>query len=343
MSLSERQPAPALPVGPQSSRARVLALSAVDKVAPLIILILIGSLMEALHPGFLSIANISTIVIQASVRAILAMGVLLVIISGGIDLSVGTVMSLSMVTMAIFTLNIGMPWLVGLAAAIATGALAGSVNGFLIAFAGLPPFIATLGMMGIAQGIALTMSNGRSMYGLPPVFEWIGGGGVLGIPVPIIVLAAVTLMMGWTLRETRLGRYAFALGGNEESVRRAGIDVRLFKVGIYSACGAISGLASIVLAARINSAHPGVGFGYELDAIAAVVIGGASLMGGRGTIMGALVGALIMATIRFGLNVLGMSPFIQQIVVGCILISAVYLDIVRVRHEAQLSKYRARH
>ena len=342
MSVADKIPAPVAAAGPRSSRLRILAVSALDKIAPLVILFLIGTLMEIFHPGFISVGNVSTIVIQASVRAILAMGVLLVIISGGIDLSVGTVMSFSMVAMALCLLTLGMPWPVGLAAAVAAGALAGAANGFLVAFAGLPPFIATLGMMGIAQGMALTLSNGRSMYGLPAVFEWIGGGAVAGVPVPILILAATMLVMSFVLKQTRLGRYAFALGGSEESVRRAGINVRKFKFGIYVACGATSGLASIVLAARINSAHPGVGFGYELDAIAAVVIGGASLMGGRGTIGGALVGALIMATIRFGLNVLGMSPFIQQIVVGCILIAAVYLDILRLRHEARLFKFRAR-
>ena len=342
MSVSQNIPAASAPVRSRSDRAWVLALNFIDKIAPLLILVLIGILMEVLHPGFLTLDNMFTIVIQASVRAILAMGVLLVIISGGIDLSVGTVMSFSMVVMAICILNLGVPWPIGLAAAIAAGAFAGSINGLLIAYAGLPPFIATLGMLGIAQGIALTLSNGRSMYGFPPAFDTIAGGTLAGVPVPIIILIVVAVAMSLLFRQTRLGRYAFAIGGSEESVRRAGINVRRFKLGIYVICGATSGLASIVLAARINSAHPGVGFGYELDAIAAVVIGGASLMGGRGSITGALIGALIMATIRFGLNVLGMSPFIQQIVVGCILIAAVYLDMVRLRHEARLDRLRAK-
>ena len=342
MTVSQNIPARSVPARTRSERLWVVALNLIDKIAPFLILVLIGVLMEMLHPGFITLSNISTIVIQASVRAILAMGVLLVIISGGIDLSVGTVMSFSMVAMALCILNFGVPLPIGLVVAIAAGALAGSVNGLLIAFAGLPPFIATLGMLGIAQGLALTLSNGRSMYGFPPAFEVIGGGALAGVPVPILILVVVAVSMEFVFRQTRLGRYAFAIGGSEESVRRTGINVRRFKLGIYVICGALSGLASIVLAARINSAHPGVGFGYELDAIAAAVIGGASLMGGRGSIMGAIIGALIMATIRFGLNVLGMSPFIQQIVVGCILIGAVYLDMVRLRHEARLDKFRAK-
>jgi ribose transport system permease protein len=147
--------------------------------------------------------------------------------------------------------------------------------------------------------------------------------------------------MGFVFHHTKVGRYAFAIGGNEEGVRRAGVNVHSYKVALYVICGALSGTASIVLASRINSAHPGIGFGYELDAIAASVIGGASLMGGRGSVGGAVVGALIMATIRFGLNVLGMSPFLQQIAVGCILIAAVFLDNFRLKHEAQLSKLRS--
>jgi ABC-type multidrug transport system ATPase subunit len=168
------------------------------------------------------------------------------------------------------------------------------------------------------------------------------GGQVLGIPMPIIILAVVALVASFIARETKLGRYAYALGGSEEAARRAGIPVRGFKVAIYAFCGCLVGIASIVLASRIHSAHPGVGLGYELDAIAAVVIGGASLAGGRGNASGAIIGALMIAAIRFGLNVMAVTPFIQQIVIGAILIIAVYLDRLRILQERKLDKLRAR-
>ena len=256
---------------------------------------------------------------------------MLVIVSGGIDISIGTVMSLCMVVMGIAVIDGGMSIYLGFAVAIMMGVVVGSINGFLIAFAGLPPFIVTLGMLGIAQGLALLISNGRSLYGFPDSFEVYGGGSIFSIPVPVLIFLAFALAMTFVFYQTRLGRYAFTIGGNEEATRRAGINVRAYKLAFYAVVGGTSGLASIVLAARINSAHPGIGFGYELDAIAAVVIGGGSLMGGRGTVFGAVMGALIMSAIRFGLNVMAMSPFIQQIVVGVILIAAVYVDTLRVR------------
>src|SRR5260370_28937906 len=196
---------------------------------------------------------------------------------------------------------------------VGSGILVGLVNGTLIAFLNLPPFIVTLGMLGIAQGFALTLINVFYMYGFPKEFGFVGGGQVLGIPVPIIILAVVALVASFIARETKLGRYAYAVGGSEEAARRAGIPVRGFKVAIYAFCGCLVGMASIVLASRINSAHPGVGLGYELDAIAAVVIGGASLVGWRGNVSGAIIGALMMAAIRFGLNVMAVSPLFPHI------------------------------
>jgi ribose transport system permease protein len=313
-----------------------------NRFGPAIMLLAVVAGMSIAHPEFLTVSNLLTIGLQAAVRAMLAIGVLLVVISGGIDLSVGTSMSLSMVTMGMYVINGHGSLYVGMLIAIATGILVGLVNGTLIAFLCLPPFIVTLGMLGIAQGFALTLSNGFSMYGFPKEFGFVGGGQVLGIPVPIIILAVVALVASFIARETKLGRYAYAVGGSEEAARRAGIPVRGFKVAIYAFCGCLVGMASIVLASRINSAHPGVGLGYELDAIAAVVIGGASLAGGRGNVSGAIIGALMMAAIRFGLNVMAVTPFIQQIVIGAILIIAVYLDRLRILQERKLDKLRAR-
>lgn len=313
-----------------------------NRFGPAIMLMAVVAGMSIAHPDFLTISNLMTIGLQAAVRALLAIGELLVIISGGIDLSVGTAMSLSMVTMGLYVINSHGSLEIGMLIAIATGVLVGLVNGTLVAFLGLPPFIITLGMLGIAQGLALTLSSGFSMYGFPKEFDFLGGGQIIGIPVPIIILAVVALVASFIFRETRLGRYAYAIGGGEEAARRAGIPVRRFKVAIYAFCGGLVGISSIVLSSRINSAHPGIGLGYELDAIAAVVIGGASLMGGRGNVSGAIIGALTMAAIRFGLNVMAVTPFIQQIVIGVILIIAVYLDRLRILQEAKLDRLRAR-
>lgn len=312
-----------------------------NRFGPAIMLFAVVGGISIAHPEFLTISNLLTIGLQAAVRAMLAIGVLLVVISGGIDLSVGTSMSLSMVAMGMFVINNHGSLYVGMLIAIGTGILVGLINGTLIAFLQLPPFIVTLGMLGIAQGFALTMSNGFSMYGFPKQFGFVGGGQVFGIPVPILILAVIALAASFIARETKLGRYAYAIGGSEEAARRAGIPVRGFKIAIYAFCGALVGMASIVLASRINSAHPGVGLGYELDAIAAVVIGGASLVGGRGNVSGAIIGALMMAAIRFGLNVMAVTPFIQQIVIGAILIIAVYLDRLRILQERKLDKLRA--
>jgi len=342
MSVSSDLHSSAPASAPAGRSRKLLIWKTFDKISSILIFILILFFMELLYADFITTNNMMLIFLQSATRGILAIGMMLVIVSGGIDISVGTVMSLCMVVMGVAVIDGGFPLVLGFVIAIATGLVMGSTNGFLIAYAGLPPFIVTLGMLGIAQGLALTISSGRSMYGFPQSFEVLGGGNLLGVPVPVLVLFAFAGLMAFFFHQTRIGRYAFTIGGNEEATRRAGINVRLYKVAIYGVMGCTAGLASIILAARINSAHPGIGFGYELDAIAAVVIGGGSLMGGRGTVWGAVVGALIMSAIRFGLNVLGMSPFLQQIVVGVILIVAVYLDTVRRGQESRLDKLRAR-
>jgi ribose/xylose/arabinose/galactoside ABC-type transport system permease subunit len=313
-----------------------------DRIGPFLLLLILVLAITAVHPAFLRGSNLLTIGLQASVNALLAIGETLVIVSGGIDLSVGTMMSLSMVVMAVSTISLGIPMWIGLIVAVATGMLGGLINGFLIAFGRIPAFIVTLGMLGIAQGVALKLSGGYSMYGFPDWFDFIGNGEILGVPFPILIVAAVGAGAYFLFTQRPMGRYAFAMGASEESVRRAGVNVRTLKIKVYVFSGLTVGLAAIVLSSRINSAHPGIGLGFELDAIAASVIGGASLMGGRGTVIGAVCGALVMATIRFSLNLFGMESFLQQIVVGIVLIGAVYLDTIRVSQEERRSKVRAR-
>lgn len=307
----------------------------IDKVGPVLILLGLFGVMSVLYPGFLSVSNLSTIGVQAATRAILALGITVVIISGGIDLSVGTVMSASMVTMGVFTLYLKVNMVIGILVAISMGTFAGIVNGLMISHGRLPPFIATLGMLGIAQGAALVMSKGYSMYGFPESFQFIAAGEFAGIPIPIFAVAAATLLVYCVIYETKTGRYAFAIGGNEEAARRVGISTKRYKVSFYAISGCFAGIASVVLSSRINSAHPGIGFGYELDAIAAAVIGGNSLRGGKGSVPGSVIGALIMATIRYSLNILGISSFWQQLVLGIVLVVVVYFDQMRAMRLAE--------
>jgi ribose/xylose/arabinose/galactoside ABC-type transport system permease subunit len=212
----------------------------------------------------------------------------------------------------------------------------------LIAYANIPAFIATLGMLGIAQGLALKLSGGYSMYGFPDWYGFIGNGEIAHVPVPIWIVGVMLLVAFYIFNNRPLGRYTYGIGNNEESVLRAGVNVRFIKLKVYLFSGCMVGLAAVILSSRIDSAHPGIGVGYELDAIAAAVIGGASLAGGHGTFFGGVIGALVMASIRFALNLVGIEPFLQQVFVGVVLIGAVYLDQVRLRQEEYWSKIRAR-
>jgi ribose transport system permease protein len=248
-----------------------------------------------------------------------------VIISGGIDLSVGSLVALAGVVLATL-LHGGTPVLVAIAAAIAAGALFGSFNGMAITWGRLPPFIATLGMMSVARGCALLFTDGRPVSGFEGGFRAIATARIAGIPAPVFLTAAVYLIAQFVLTETRFGRYVYAIGGNEEATRLSGVSVRLHKTAVYAVSGATSALAAVLLTARLNSAQPIAGIMYELDAIAAVVIGGTSLMGGEGTLSGTLIGALIMGVLRNGLNLLGVSSFMQQVVIGLVIVGAVLID-----------------
>lgn len=293
---------------------------------PLIGLISLITIAAFTTDSFLTITNLSNILLQASIVATLAAGMTLVLISAEIDLSVGTIMTLSSCTMGISMINMGFGIFVSILLALLIGSLIGFVNGFIITKGQIPSFIVTLGMRGIAQGIALTITAGYSLYGFPESFIYIGNGKWFGIPILAIIVLFVYLIIFVVLEYTKIGRYAFAVGGNEEAAKLAGINVAFCKIAIFTIMGLISGLSGVMLSARISSAHPGIGVGFELEAIAASVIGGTSLMGGEGNVIGTIIGALIMTTISNILNLLGISPFIQQIAVGVIIICAVLLD-----------------
>jgi len=279
----------------------------------------------ALTPHFLTISNLLNIAEQATIIAIIAVGMTFVIITGGIDLSVGSVLAFAGVVMA-SVLHSGLPLPLALIVGLGAGLLCGLVNGLLITVGRLPPFIATLGMMSVARGAALMFTEGRPISGFSESFRSLATGEVFRIPAPVIIMIGVYVIAHFILRRTKLGRYTYAIGGNEEAALLSGINVKLYKTMVYGLAGLLSGLAAILLTARLNSAQPIAGMSYELDAIAATVIGGTSLLGGEGTVVGTLIGALIMAVLRNGLNLLGVSSFIQQIVIGTVIIVAVLID-----------------
>ena len=287
----------------------------------------LGLVLTILTPHFLTVSNLLNIAQQASINAIIAVGLTFVIISGGIDLSVGSMVAFSGVVMASL-LQREIAWPVAILGGLATGLAAGLVNGVLITFGRLPPFIATLGMMSVARGGALLFTDGRPISGFAESFRWLATGEIGFIPVPIVIMAVVYAIAHFALRRTPFGRYLYAIGGNEEAALLSGVPVRLHKTAVYGVCGLLSALAAVVLTARLNSAQPIAGINYELDAIAATVIGGTSLMGGQGSVFGTLIGALIMGVLRNGLNLLGVSSFVQQLVIGVVIILAVLMDTV---------------
>ncbi|MFN0119303.1 MAG: ABC transporter permease [Blastocatellia bacterium] len=289
-------------------------------------LIVLSLVLWALTPHFMTVSNLLNVAQQTTLVAIVAVGMTFVIITGGIDLSVGSVLAFAGVVMATM-LQRGMPTALALLIALATGLIGGLINGALITIGRLPPFIATLGMMSMARGAALVFTEGRPVSGFSESFRWLATGDVMRIPAPVLVMLMVYLLAHIVLTRTVLGRYIYAIGGNEEATILSGVNVRLYKTIAYGLCGMLSGLAAILLTARLNSAQPIAGMMYELDAIAATVIGGTSLTGGKGTVIGTLIGALIIGVLRNGLNLLDISSFIQQIVIGVVIIVAVLLDV----------------
>jgi len=291
-------------------------------------LIVLVIAMSALSGDFLTTDNLLNVGVQAAVTAILAFGVTFVIVSAGIDLSVGSVAALSATVLAWSATQHGVPVLLAVILAIATGIAAGLVNGFLIAYGKLPPFIATLAMLSVARGLSLVISQG-SPIAFPDSVSHLGD--TLGgwLPVPVLVMIVMGLIAAFILGRTYIGRSMYAIGGNEEAARLSGLRVSKQKLAIYALSGVFAAAAGIVLASRLSSAQPQAADGYELDAIAAVVIGGASLAGGTGKASGTLIGALILAVLRNGLNLLSVSAFWQQVVIGVVIALAVLLDTVR--------------
>jgi ribose transport system permease protein len=291
-------------------------------------LIVLVVAMSALSGDFLTTDNLLNVGVQAAVTAILAFGVTFVIVSAGIDLSVGSVAALSATVLAWSATAHGVPVVIAVLLAVGTGIAAGVVNGFLIAYGKLPPFIATLAMLSVARGLSLVISEG-SPIAFPDSVSHLGD--TLGgwLPVPVLVMVVMGLIAAFVLGRTYIGRSMYAIGGNEEAARLSGLRVKKQKLAIYALSGVFAAVAGVVLASRLSSAQPQAADGYELDAIAAVVIGGASLAGGTGKASGTLIGALILAVLRNGLNLLNVSAFWQQVVIGVVIALAVLFDTLR--------------
>ena len=302
-------------------------MSGARQFGTLIGLAVLCAILWILTPYFLTVSNLLNIAEQTSINAIVAVGMTFVILSGGIDLSVGSIVALSGVVLGA-ALQSGQPLPVALVLAAAVGLACGLGNGALVSWGGLPPFIVTLGTMSIARGAALLFTEGRPVSGFDPGFRMLATGRVAFIPAPVIATILVYAIAHFVLTRTTFGRYVYAIGGNEEATRLSGVAIRFHKTMIYGVSGLMSAIAAILLTARLNSAQPIAGMMYELDAIAATVIGGTSLMGGEGSLGGTLVGALIMGVLRNGLNLLGVSSFLQQIVIGAVIVVAVLLDTI---------------
>jgi ribose transport system permease protein len=302
----------------------------------LIALIVVFSLAS---PNFMQTQNVLAILQATSVNGVLAIAATLVIITGGIDLSVGTLMTFCAVITGVVLTYLGLPLPLGIIASIVAGTFCGLISGTIIAKLKVPPFIATLGMMLILKGLSLVISGTKPIYfNDTPGFNQIALGSWIGtvfpaVPLPngVLILFVVALLAAFVLGKTQLGRYTFALGSNEEAVRLSGVNIDRWKIAVYATAGGICGVAGLLIASRLNSAQPALGQGYELDAIAAVVIGGTSLSGGRGTVIGTLIGALIISVLANGLRILSVPQEWQTVVTGLIIILAVYADILRRR------------
>jgi ribose transport system permease protein len=320
-------------------RSRFFGPSARQKLLAFGSLIVLLVFFSFASPAFMQVDNILGVLQSTAVNGVLAIACTFVIITAGIDLSVGCLMTFTAVMAGVFLTNWHLPLWVGILGALGTGAVSGLISGTLIAKMKIPPFIATLGMMLVNKGLALVVAADKPIYFSDvESFSQISQGSLIGyimpdVPVPnaVLILFVLAFLASIVLGRTALGRYTFALGSNEEAVRLSGVNVDAWKIAIYSLGGAICGVAGLLIASRLNSAQPALGQGYELDAIAAVVIGGTSLSGGAGTILGTIIGAFIMSTLTNGLRILSVAQEWQIVVTGLIIIAAVYADILRRR------------
>ena len=298
--------------------------SAVLKYKSLIGLLILCIVISFITPRFLSIGNIKNVLTQVSVNAVIAIGMSFVILTGGIDLSVGSILAVSAAAAASIIKSTGNIYL-AIIVALAIGCVIGLINGVLISKGRIQAFIVTLATMTIFRGITYVYTNGTPISGLGQNFSGIGNKMILGLPIPVVIMVIVFGIAFYVLSQTRYGRYLYALGGNEDSARLSGINTDKIKTLVYVICGATAALSGIIVTSRIGSASPNAGVGFELDAIAAVVVGGTSLSGGEGSVVGTIIGALIIGVLNNGLNLVNVSPFYQAIVKGLVILLAVMI------------------
>ncbi|AIG01902.1 ribose ABC transporter permease [Pseudomonas fluorescens] len=315
--------------GTQRLRQNLARLVRSPAFYPFIGLLLVTAVMIVASDTFLTASNLSNIARQVSINAIIAVGMTCVILTGGIDLSVGPVMALSG-TLTAGLMVAGLPPGLAIGAGLLIGVAFGVGNGLFVAYLHMPPIIVTLATMGIARGFGLMYTDGYPISGLPEWFGFFGRESVLGIQVPILIMLVTYLVAYVLLQHTRIGRYIYAIGGNEEAVRLSGVRAARFKLLVYGISGLTAAIAGLVLTSRLMSGQPNAGIGFELDAIAAVVLGGASIAGGRGVIVGTLLGAMLLGVLNNGLNMLGVSPYVQSVIKGAIILLAIFIS--RQRH-----------
>ena len=298
-----------------------------QKLGPFVALLIISVALSIVSRDFLTLDNLLNVMRQASINALIAFGMTLVILLGGIDLSAGSVLALSSVIIATL-LSAGTPAIVATLAGLVAGGLMGFANGLVISKGKVAPFIATLGSMTVLRGLALVVSNGSPISSFNSDFFSLLGGGYVArlVPIPVVLMLVMFGVFWVLLRKTVFGRHIYATGGNAESAKLSGVKVDRIQLWVYTIAGVMSALAGVVLTSRLNSAQPTAGTGYELDAIAAVVLGGTSLTGGRGWIFGTLVGALLIGVLNNGLNLLDVSSFYQQVIKGIVILLAVLID-----------------
>ncbi|MEH2476704.1 ribose transport system permease protein [Nitrobacteraceae bacterium AZCC 2146] len=311
-----------------SLNSPMAAIRRIPGVAVMLIVLIAG--FAASSPGFLSAPNLSNVLVQSTVLLLMALPMTLIIMTEGLDLSMGAVLTLASLVVAIVTLATGSV-LLGLLAACAVGTMFGAVNGWLVAILGIPPFVATLGTLGMAQGLSLIVSDGQSVVGMPRAIRDIYSGTIAAIPLPILMAVAAYVVFHLLLYHMRLGTFVFALGGNRDALRFAGIKVERVLIVVYAIGGAMAGLAGVLMTARMNAGHPTAGLGMEFDAIAAVAVGGTSFERGNGWLLGTLLGVLTVGVLRNGLNLLAIPSSVQVSCVGVLVIMALFFDGLRGR------------
>jgi ribose/xylose/arabinose/galactoside ABC-type transport system permease subunit len=305
---------------------KLLSNNIISKYGVYIFLFLLIVILSLMTDSFLSTRNIINVLRQISINAVLAFGMTFVIISGGIDLSVASTVALSGVLATSFAHPGDYPLFIPILIALAIGSLVGLVNGGIISRTGIPPFIVTLGLMQVARGFAFIYTKGTSVINLSESYKFIGQGSLFGVPFPIFILVIVFIICYFVLHKTKFGRHVYAVGGNSLAAKVSGVSITKIRTLVYMISGLLAGLVGLVLTSRTNSGNPNAAFTYELDAIAAVVIGGTSMTGGKGTMVGTLIGAMLIGIINNGLDLINVSSYTQQVVKGVIIIGALLID-----------------